>query len=68
MKKVILKTERLVLREFVPEDFEALYAILSDAETMRHYPKPFDEAKVRGWIEWNLENYRKYGSGCGRWS
>lgn len=38
MKKVILKTERLVLREFVPEDFEALYAILSDAETMRHYP------------------------------
>lgn len=63
MKKVILKTERLVLREFVPEDFEALYAILSDAETMRHYPKPFDEAKVRGWIEWNLENYRKYGFG-----
>ena len=62
MKKVI-ETERLVLREFVPEDFEALYAILSDPETMRHYPKPFDEAKVRGWIDWNLENYRTYGFG-----
>ena len=58
-----LETKRLVLREYVPEDFEALYSILSDSETMQHYPKPFDEDKVRYWIEWNIENYRVFGFG-----
>lgn len=58
-----LETERLILREFTPDDFDALYEILSDAETMQHYPKPFDEAKVRYWIDWNLENYQVYGFG-----
>ena len=36
---------------------------MSDKETMVHYPKPFDEEKVRSWIQWNLENYAKYGFG-----
>lgn len=58
-----LETNRLILREFSTEDFDALYEILSDPETMRHYPKPFDESKVRYWIEWNLENYRVFGFG-----
>lgn len=59
----MIETERLILREFVRQDFDALYEILSDPETMRHYPKPFDEAKVRSWIEWNLQNYKEYGFG-----
>ena len=58
-----LQTNRLVLREFTPEDFDALYAILSDPDTMKHYPKSFDEARVRGWIAWNLENYAVFGFG-----
>lgn len=58
-----LETERLILREFTPEDFDALFQILSDPETMQHYPKPFDEQKVRGWIEWNIENYQVFGFG-----
>lgn len=58
-----LKTERLLLREMNPDDYDALYEILSDAETMKHYPKPFDEAKVRYWIDWNMENYRTFGFG-----
>ncbi len=58
-----LETERLILREYVPEDFDALYEIMSDAETMQHYPAPFDEEKTRNWITWNLENYKKYGFG-----
>jgi RimJ/RimL family protein N-acetyltransferase len=29
---------RLTLREFVPEDAEALAQVLSDPETMRRYP------------------------------
>lgn len=60
---MIIETERLVLREYRREDFEALYEIVSDPETMQHYPSPFDEERTRGWIEWNLENYRKHGFG-----
>ena len=60
---MILETERLYLREYTPEDFDAIYAILSDPETMQHYPAPFDAERVRGWIAWNLDNYRRYGFG-----
>ena len=35
----ILETQRLLLREFVPEDVDALAAVLSDPETMRYYPR-----------------------------
>ena len=45
------------------DDFDALYEIMSDAETMQHYPAPFDEARTGRWIEWNLENYARYGFG-----
>ena len=30
---------------------------------MQHYPQPFDEERTRGWIEWNLQNYKEYGFG-----
>lgn len=59
----MLETERLVLREFTAEDFDALYEILSDSETMEHYPKPFNENEVKDWILWNIENYEIYGFG-----
>ncbi len=58
-----LETQRLILREYTMEDFDALYEIMSDPETMRHYPAPFDEARTRRWIGWNLDNYKKYGWG-----
>ena len=57
------ETKRLLLREYTPEDFAAIYAILSDPETMQHYPAPFDAERVRGWIAWNQENYRRCGFG-----
>ena len=59
----MIETERLRLREYTPDDFDALYEILSDPETMQHYPAPFDEKKTRNWIRWNLDNYEKYGFG-----
>lgn len=58
-----LETERLILRELTEQDFLPLFQILSDAETMKHYPKPFDEEKVHEWIAWNRENYRVFGFG-----
>ena len=53
-----IETERLILREFTVDDFDALYEILSDPETMQHYPAPFDREKTMGWITWNLDNYK----------
>lgn len=58
-----LESERLVLREMNTDDFDALYTILSDSETMRYYPAPFNADKVRNWIQWNIENYKTYGFG-----
>ena len=60
---MVIKTENLLLREFTHEDFPALFEIFSDPETMRHYPKPFDENRTKDWIEWNLQNYEEYGFG-----
>ena len=59
----MIETERLLLREYILDDFDALYEIMSDPETMAHYPAPYDEARTRRWIDWNLENYARYGFG-----
>ena len=63
MSKIILETERLILREYEQTDFEALYPILSDTETMKFYPKPYDAKGVQRWLDWSFDNYRKYGFG-----
>lgn len=62
MKK-ILETERLFLREMTMDDYDALYAVLADAEIMQHYPYVFDEERVRAWIERNMSRYRDNGFG-----
>ena len=58
-----IETQRLILRELVMEDLEALHLILSDPQSMKHYPEPFTREKTKRWIEWNLENYSSYGFG-----
>ena len=61
--KIMLETERLILREYTPEDFDAIYRVISDPETMAHYPKPYDEKGAHRWLDWSLQNYREYGFG-----
>jgi len=60
---VILETDRLLLREFVPEDVDALSAIFTDPETMRYYPAPLDRSEVTEWIKRNRRRYRETGYG-----
>ncbi|MDE6906048.1 MAG: GNAT family N-acetyltransferase [Lachnospiraceae bacterium] len=60
---MVIETERLILREYNRDDFNALFEIVSDPETMQHYPAPFDEQRTKEWIAWNLENYERYGFG-----
>ncbi len=57
------ETERLFLREMMPDDFDALYAVLADSDIMQHYPYTFDAARVRNWINKNRERYRIFGFG-----
>jgi len=60
---MVLQTKRLMLREYNSADFDALFEILSDSETMRHCPEPFDEEMTRKWIEKNIKRYEEYGFG-----
>lgn len=61
--KEVLQTTRLLLREFTPQDADALALILSDPETMRYYPAPYDRDGVERWIERNRRRYQDDGVG-----
>ena len=60
---MVIKTERLLLREMTENDFDALYRVLADSDIMQYYPYTFDEARVRGWINRNIERYQIFGFG-----
>jgi ribosomal-protein-alanine N-acetyltransferase len=65
----ILETERLALREWRPEDAEALYVMMGDAEVMRYVDvgRPWESVgRVREWIEKLNVSYRTRG--FSRWA
>ena len=59
----VIETARLTLRNFRPDDANALAQVLSDPETMRFYPAPLDQTEVVAWIERNRRRYEKDGFG-----
>jgi [ribosomal protein S5]-alanine N-acetyltransferase len=59
----ILSTPRLILREFTADDVDALALVVSDPETMKHYPAPMDRAGVEAWIARNMRRYVEHGHG-----
>ncbi|MCR5491271.1 MAG: GNAT family N-acetyltransferase [Bacilli bacterium] len=61
--KIILETERLLLREMTDEDFDALKRVISDPETMKYYPEPYNDDGVHRWINWCKASYEKRGFG-----
>ena len=58
-----IETEHLLLREMTEDDFDALYKVLADKESMKYYPYAFDEERIRNWIDRNRERYRVFGFG-----
>ncbi len=60
---MVIETKRLISREMTEKDFDALYQILTDSDIMQHYPYTFDEDRVRGWINRNIERYQIFGFG-----
>ncbi len=63
MSKVILETDRLLLREIVCHDADDLLEIWADPEAMRLFPKTLDRYEMNAWIERNLKRYEQYGHG-----
>ncbi|MHB8296338.1 MAG: GNAT family N-acetyltransferase [Acidimicrobiales bacterium] len=59
----VLRTARLTLRQMSPDDLDEMAALLGDPEVMRYYPAPKSRDQARAWIDWNLENYQRYGFG-----
>jgi ribosomal-protein-alanine N-acetyltransferase len=68
MMKVILETDRLLLREFVEDDAEAFFQLNSDPEVLRFVPdkklESVDQARQL-LIDHPIADYRKYGFGRG---
>ena len=60
---LVLETERLQLRYFVPEDAVALEAVLGDPLAMEWYTAPFNREGVATWIKRNRERYEREGHG-----
>ena len=60
---MIIETERLIFREYTKEDFNSLKEIICDSETMKYYPKPYDENGVNRWLDWCINSYAQNGFG-----
>ncbi|GHO56763.1 hypothetical protein KSB_52380 [Ktedonobacter robiniae] len=55
-----LETERLLLRGFTLEDWEAINAIVSDPEVTRYmHFSNWDETRRHKWFDWMLEHALK---------
>jgi RimJ/RimL family protein N-acetyltransferase len=57
----ILETKRLLLRRFVPEDVEALFALYRDPEIRQYFPdgtRSYEETKEE--LEWFLNGHPKH--------
>ncbi len=62
--KLILETERLLLREMTQADLDALCKILCDEDVMRAaYESVFTREEAQGWLNRHLKRYREYGFG-----
>ena len=53
--KIIIETDRLILRRYCKEDLQDLYEYLSDEEVVKHEPyKPMDINEVEGNLDWRI--------------
>jgi RimJ/RimL family protein N-acetyltransferase len=64
-----LETPRLLLRPFVPGDWDVMNAMLSDPETTRsmHF-KTWTEARRREWFDWCIGSTRQPNAGSIQWA
>ncbi len=62
--KILIETERLIIREMVQSDYEALCKILCDEEVMRvSYESAFSFEEAQNWLNRHFKRYAEYGFG-----
>ena len=62
--RIITETERLIIREMVPSDLDALCRILCDEEVMcTAYESAFSVEEAKGWMNRHFRRYEEYGFG-----
>ena len=57
----IVETNRLTLRKMTFDDLDFIHSIVSDPETMRFYPAPYDLEGSKTWVRRTLERYEEHG-------
>lgn len=62
-KTILLETERLTLRTFIPADIEDLHNLLSDPDVMRYYPEPLTREQSERWLQGILDDHQINGFG-----
>ena len=64
-----LETQRLILRPFVPGDWEAISAILTDIDTTRYmHFATWEEAQRRDWFDWCVANAQQPDADAISWA
>ncbi len=63
MDKIILETERLILREMTESDYGSLCKILMDDEVMYAYEGALSETEAKDWLLRQIERYKNDGFG-----
>lgn len=61
--RTIFETERLVLRELVPEDIDFLAAMMADPQVAHHYDRRFSREAADEWLHRQIERYHTDGHG-----
>jgi RimJ/RimL family protein N-acetyltransferase len=61
--KIILETNRLLLREFSENDYDDLCEILQDKDVMYAYEHSFSNEEAVDWYNKQIERYKKNGYG-----
>lgn len=63
-KNKLIETERLIIREMLQSDFDALCKILCDEEVMRTaYGSAFSPEEAQNWLNRHFKRYAEYGFG-----
>jgi len=60
----LIETIRLIIREMVQSDYDALCGILCDEEVMRAaYESAFNLEETQNWLNRHLKRYEEFGFG-----
>ena len=63
MKRVILESDRLQLREMTLSDIGALSSMLQDEKVMYAYNGAFNDEETLAWMQKQMQRYEEYGFG-----